>query len=58
MLKGGEKMLTPKYIDGHWEVFEDNVWGKPKFLASGDHKWEAMEAAEEAIAEREKEKEN
>lgn len=35
-------MLTPKYIDGHWEVFEDSVWGKSK--------------EEEVIAEREKEK--
>lgn len=50
-------MLTPKYIDGHWEVFEDSVFGKPKFVASGDHKWEAMEAAEEVIAEHEKEHE-
>ena len=50
-------MLTPKYVDGHWEVFEDNVWGKSKFVASGDNKWEAMEAAEEVITEREKEKE-
>ena len=31
-------MLIPKYVDRHWEVFEDNVWGKPKFVASGDHK--------------------
>lgn len=46
-------MLTPKYIDGHWEVF-----GKPKFIASGDHKWEAMKAAEEVIAERKTEKED
>lgn len=50
-------MLTPKYIDGHWEVFEDSVFGKPKFVASEDYKWEAMEAAEEVIVEREKEKE-
>lgn len=50
-------MLIPKYIDGHWEVFEEVVFGKPEFIASGDHKWEAMEAAEEVIAEREKEKE-
>lgn len=50
-------MLTPKYIDGHWEVFEDSVFGKPRFVASGDHKWEAMEAAKEVIAERKKEHE-